>query len=240
VIRLRAAALVVLPLLSLAACGSDSDSGTTRSPGSAGDPQGTSCSYPADVTPASKPVKTPPTKTSADTPKTVTISTSAGDIPVTLENDLAPCTVNSFVSLAEQGYYDNTPCHRVSTAAYYILQCGDPDGTGSGGPGYTFADELVTDDPRMQPCQGTGPSAQCTYNTGAVAMANRGPDTNGSQFFLVYGNSMFPPAYTLFGHMDAAGLKVLKAIGAKGVSPEAGAGATDGAPKEPVTITSVK
>jgi peptidyl-prolyl cis-trans isomerase B (cyclophilin B) len=148
--------------------------------------------------------------------------------------------VNSFVSLARQGYFDRTPCHRLTTQGYYVLQCGDPMGTGQGGPGYTFGDELVQNDPRLQPCGNAQGQAFCTYNTGTVAMANRGPDTNGSQFFLVYGNSRFPPDYTVFGHLDAAGLKVIKAIAAKGVAGSSGMGPGDGAPKEPVTITSVK
>lgn len=170
----------------------------------------------------------------------MTISTNQGDIPITFEPAQAPCTVNSFVSLAQQGYYDNTPCHRLSTKNYFILQCGDPTGSGGGGPGYSYADELVANDPRLQPCGTAAGQPFCTYSGGTIAMANRGANTNGSQFFLVYGNSDFPPAYTIIGHMDAAGLAVVKTIAAGGLASENGMGAGDGSPKNPVTITSVK
>ncbi|RNL80413.1 peptidylprolyl isomerase [Nocardioides marmorisolisilvae] len=168
------------------------------------------------------------------------ITTNRGTIPITFEPDQAPCAVNSFVALATQGYFDNTSCHRLTTEGYYVLQCGDPLGTGQGGPGYSFKDELLDNDPRLQPCGNAGGQAYCTYGTGTVAMANRGPNTNGSQFFLVYGSSRFPPDFTVFGHLDASGLKVIKAIAAKGIGTPSGMGPGDGAPKEPVTITSVK
>jgi peptidyl-prolyl cis-trans isomerase B (cyclophilin B) len=219
-------------LLVLAGCGS---SGT---PGNGGTPAGT-CSYHKDGSEPAKKVDLPPSTPPTGNPTSLTISTSAGDIPVTLEAGQAPCAVNSFVSLADQGYFDGTTCHRLTTQGYFVLQCGDPTGTGRGGPGYAFPDELVADDPRLQPCGDEGGTAYCTYNAGIVAMANAGPDTNGSQFFLVYGNSKFPPAFTVLGNMGATGLKVVKQIAAKGIGAE-GLGPGDGTPKEPVTITSVK
>ena len=101
--------------------------------------------------------------------------------------------MNSFVSLAEQGFYDDTPCPRIGDQeGFGILQCGDPTGTGAGGAGYSFADELSGDE---------------TYPAGTLAMANAGPDTNGSQFFLVFRDSQFPPSYTVFGTIDEAGLR---------------------------------
>ena len=225
--------LLVALLLVLAGCGSGDGS---RS--GSGTPAG-ACSYHKDGTEPAKKVDLPPSTPPTDTPTSLTISTSAGDIPVTLEAAQAPCAVNSFVSLAGQGYFDGTTCHRLSTQGYFVLQCGDPTGTGRGGPGYTFADELVANDPRLQPCGDEGGTAYCTYNAGIVAMANAGPDTNGSQFFLVYGNSKFPPSYTVLGNMGATGLKVVKQIAAKGIGTE-GLGPGDGTPKEPVTISSVK
>jgi peptidyl-prolyl cis-trans isomerase B (cyclophilin B) len=233
----RSSLVVLVPLLALAAaCGSDNgdDPGDTKA-----SVTGT-CSYHDDGTSPAKPVDAPPADPPASNPKSVTISTSAGDIPVTLEPEQAPCAVNSLLSLADQGYFDNTQCHRLTTQGYYVLQCGDPSGTGSGGPGYTFADELVDNDPRLQPCGEEQGQKYCTYNAGTVAMANAGKDTNGSQFFLVYGNSKFPPNYTVLGHMDAAGLKVVTAIAKLGIGTPNGMGPGDGAPKEPVTITGVK
>jgi peptidyl-prolyl cis-trans isomerase B (cyclophilin B) len=230
VIRLRRLALVLLPVVLVAGCGSSGSSGktvTARPP---------KCSYPVRGHAATA-VTVPPGNPPSSNPSTLVISTNDGDIPVTLEPDKAPCAVNSFVSLAQQGYFDNTRCLRLTTQGYYVLQCGDPSGTGNGGPGYSFADELVSNDHRLQPCASDG--SVCTYNSGTIAMANAGPNTNGSQFFLVYGNSQFPPAYTVLGHMDAAGLAVVKAIAAKGIGT-VGMGPGDGSPKDPVTITSVK
>jgi peptidyl-prolyl cis-trans isomerase B (cyclophilin B) len=226
--------LVLLPVLLLVSgCGSDDgdDDSTGTTTGA--------CKYLETDVPAVTKVDLPPSDPPAGNPDKLTVSTSAGDIPVTLEADQAPCAVNSFVSLADQGYFDDTKCHRVTTQGYYVLQCGDPSGTGRGGPGYSFDDELVANDPRLQPCGNEGGQDYCTYNAGTVAMANAGPDTNGSQFFLVYGNSKFPPDYTILGHMDAAGLKVVKDIAAKGIGVQ-GLGPGDGTPKEPVTITAVK
>ncbi|MFL6022228.1 MAG: peptidylprolyl isomerase [Marmoricola sp.] len=234
-IRPRAAALVLLPLVLLTACGGSG----SKKPAAERTASGP-CSYTKDGSQAAKSVKLPPATPAAGNPASMVIATNAGDIPVTFETDQAPCTVGSFVSLAQQGYFDNTPCHRLTTQGYYVLQCGDPLGTGQGGPGYTFKDELVADDPRLQPCGSVGGQAYCTYPTGTLAMANRGPNTNGSQFFLVYGSSRFPPDFTVFGHLDAPGLKVIKQIAAKGVGTASGLGPGDGAPKDPVTITSVK
>jgi peptidyl-prolyl cis-trans isomerase B (cyclophilin B) len=228
----RPALLALVSVLLVSGCGSD-EGGQDE----AGTPTG-ECSYHDSAAPAAKKVKRPPSTPPADLPATLTIETGVGNIRVTLEPEHAPCAVSSLVSLADQGYFDDTRCHRLTTQGAFVLQCGDPTATGRGGPGYAFADELVPDDPRLQPCGAQGGVEYCTYNVGTVAMANAGPDTNGSQFFLVYGNSQFPPAYTVVGHLDAAGLKVVKDVAAKGVDPATGAG--DGAPAEPVTISAVR
>lgn len=149
-----------------------------------------------------------------------TLQTTAGDIAVALDADRTPCTVGSFVSLVEQGYYDGTPCHRLTTSGIFVLQCGDPSGTGRGGPGYRYADEL----------DGTE-----TYPAGTIAMANAGPDTNGSQFFLVYEDTQLPPKYTVFGELSSEGLEVVRTIAAAGAE----GGAADGAPATSITITGV-
>lgn len=208
---------------------------TTPTPGSASGP----CAYPS-AGQAAKPAQAPPATPVTRSPTRATLTTNRGAIGVTLEGDQAPCTVNSFLSLARQGYFDGTPCHRLTTSVIYVLQCGDPSGTGAGGPGYAFADELHADDPRIQPCSKvstpTGKQTVCTYPAGTVAMANAGPDTNGSQFFLVYRDSRLPNAYTVFGRMDAHGLKVVQQIAADGLSPGTQG---DGAPRKAVTLEKV-
>jgi peptidyl-prolyl cis-trans isomerase B (cyclophilin B) len=203
-------------LLAVSGCGSDNSSQQASDKAT-----GPACTYTSGG-PAAKKVDLPPDHATVTGQEDVTIKTSAGDVPATLDATKTPCTVNSFVSLAKQGYFDNTPCHRLTTPAsgISVLQCGDPSGTGSGGPGYSFPDEL---------------SGKETYPAGTLAMANAGADTNGSQFFIVYGDTPLPPKYTVFGHVDAAGLKVVKSIAAKGTTT----GAPDGPPKAQVQIQSV-
>jgi peptidyl-prolyl cis-trans isomerase B (cyclophilin B) len=199
-------------------------------------PETVNCSYPAAAQPAAKPNTPPRTENipTSDEPLSYSMATTAGNIGLTLNNPESPCTVNSFVSLANQGYFDGTTCHRLTTGAgLQVLQCGDPTGSGSGGPGYQFADEFPTDtyaegDPAAQ--------TPVLYPRGTLAMANAGPGTNGSQFFLVYGDSQLPPAYTAFGTIDETGLATLDAIATKGAQ----GGASDGAPAEPVDITSMQ
>ncbi|MET9487194.1 peptidylprolyl isomerase [Nocardia sp. NPDC006630] len=150
---------------------------------------------------------------------TATLQSNCGTIALSLDAARAPQTVNSFVFLAGQQYFDHTKCHRLTTQGIFVLQCGDPTASGTGGPGYHFTDENL---------------AGATYPAGTVAMANSGPNTNGSQFFLVYKDSQLPPNYTPFGHVTA-GLDVLQNIAAAGV--EGGSG--DGSPAAEVTLDSV-
>lgn len=159
----------------------------------------------------------PPAEPVSATSATITLNGA----PVTVEllADQAPCTVNSLVHLAGAGYFDGTTCHRLATSeTLRVLQCGDPTATGSGGPGYEFGIENVDG---------------ATYEAGTVAMARRAddPDSNGSQFFLVYDDSELPPEYTVFGHITG-GLDVIAAIAAQGTAD----GSQDGAPKQPVTL----
>jgi peptidyl-prolyl cis-trans isomerase B (cyclophilin B) len=215
----RLAGLTIVATVALAGCsGSDSDGGTASDTAPT---TGTSCDYPADST-ASKEVDPPPATTTLTGKVSVTIATSAGDLAAELDADKTPCTVNSFVSLAEQGYFDDTSCHRLTTSGIAVLQCGDPSGSGMGGPGYTFPDELSGDE---------------TYPAGTLAMANAGPDTNGSQFFVVYGDTPLPPSYTVFGQIDDDSVKVVQKVADAGTDNANGPG--DGHPKTPVDITSV-
>jgi peptidyl-prolyl cis-trans isomerase B (cyclophilin B) len=171
---------------------------------------------------AAKKVSVPPNKAPTKGTVLAQVATSQGILTFALEQSKAPCAVANFVSLAEQGYYDSTPCHRLVNTGIYVLQCGDPTGSGSGGPGYTFNDEL------------TGKEK---YTTGVLAMANAGANTNGSQFFIVYKDSAgLGPNYTIFGKVSR-GLDVVDKVAAKGSDNSNGQG--DGKPKLPINITTV-
>ncbi len=149
-------------------------------------------------------------------------------------NNESPCTINSFVSLAQQKFFDDTPCHRLtSSPTSFVLQCGDPTGDGTGGPGYQFANEYPTD--QYQP---NDPAAHepVIYPRGTLAMANGGPNTNGSQFFMVYKDTQLTPEYTVFGEIQQDGLATLDKIAKGGVA----GGGQDGKPAMNVTISSVR
>jgi peptidyl-prolyl cis-trans isomerase B (cyclophilin B) len=196
---------------------------------------GADCEYPLAPQPAARPVDPPQSgKASLDPAQAkVSIATNRGPIGLQLAGDQSPCTVNSFVSLAKQKFFDNTHCHRLAASPTMgVLQCGDPSGDSTGGPGYQFANEYPADqyqpgDPRAhQPV---------VYPRGTLAMANTGPGTNGSQFMLVYKNSRLPPEYTVFGKLDAVGLETVGDIAKAGIT----GGGQDGAPVADVTIESV-
>ncbi|ALG15342.1 peptidylprolyl isomerase [Kibdelosporangium phytohabitans] len=178
--------------------------------------------------PASKPVDAPPDvdpTPNAGTAK-VNVKTSQGDIPLTIDRAKAPCTAEAIEHLVKAKFYDGTSCHRlVNSASLKVLQCGDPTAQGSGGPGFEIKDELASL-PKPAAGQETIP-----YPKGTLAMANAGPNTSGSQFFMVYGDSQLPPNYTVFGTIDAAGLATLDKVAAGGITE-----GQDGAPKNPVNI----
>jgi peptidyl-prolyl cis-trans isomerase B (cyclophilin B) len=184
------------------------------------------CSYTKSAQPASKKVDPPANgKVKASGTSKVALNTSVGDLQFTLDSALAPCTVKSFLNLVGQKYFDGTNCHRLTVGdGLQVLQCGDPtkDPTmqGSGGPGYSFKDEVY---PELK------------YGRGILAMANSGPNTNGSQFFIVYGNAELPPQYTAFGTLDKASLEKIDKVAKAGVIAGQG-GPTDGRPATPVEI----
>jgi len=212
----------------LAACGSDDSASSGDNPSGTG---GASCTYTKSGT-AAKPVDLPPSEAAATGDVPVTLHTSIGDLGLTLDGADAPCTVNSFISLAKQGYYDGTSCHRLGdTAGFQLLQCGDPTGSGSGGPGYSYDDELSGSPITDTDAQST------TYPAGTLAMANSGPNTNGSQFFMVFGDTRLGPAYTVFGTLDADAIQKLVKVGKAGNDGAWGDGT--GRPKTPVTFDSV-
>jgi eukaryotic-like serine/threonine-protein kinase len=197
---------------------------------------GADCEYPPSADSASKPVTPPQTGEVPTTPARVdlTIVTNRGTIGLRLANNESPCTVNSFVSLTQQKFFDDTQCHRLTTSpGLSVLQCGDPRGDGTGGPGYQFADEYPTD---QYPPGDPALKKPVIYPRGTLALANAGPNTNGSQFFMVYRDSQLPPVYTVFGTIDAVGLATLDKIAAPGVA----GGGEDGPPATTVTITSAQ
>lgn len=168
----------------------------------------------------------PPGPTGVATSGTIgyDLKMTEGTVRIVLDPVRAPCTVHAFESLADQGYFDETKCHRLVDSGLFLFQCGDPTGTGRGGPGYTFADEL----------DGTE-----SYTKGVIAMANAGPNTNGSQFFLVYRDSTAldrTPNYTVFGEVDPSGIGILERMAAEGQDGSNAAGG--GVPNNPSEILS--
>jgi peptidyl-prolyl cis-trans isomerase B (cyclophilin B) len=196
-------------------------------------PNPTTCTYAADAqspTGAKKPTVPDGKNVPSTGTVTLTFKSTAGDIPVTLDRALAPCTVQSMVSLAQQGFYTDTICHRLGVTDLQMLQCGDPNAKGNaqtdgqGGPGYTLPDEYFTGE---------------KYGRGILAMANTNqPNTGGSQFFMVYGTAELPATYTIFGSISDEGLKVLDQIAKTGIGAVGQDGAT-GEPKNPVKFTAV-
>lgn len=178
------------------------------------------------------------------TPITVSVSmvTNQGDIGLLLHPSESPCGVNSFASLIGQGFFDKTNCHQIvdtpagSPATAHALICGDPTGTGTGGPGYSFpaeypVDQYAPNDPNLQ--------QPVTYKRGTLAMKSSSTTPQGSEFFLIYGDTVLPPTLTVIGTVDATGLQTLERVAAAGTLPaNPQTGAT--APKHPVTITSMR
>ncbi|MER5889750.1 peptidylprolyl isomerase [Streptomyces sp. NPDC001941] len=183
----------------------------------------------ASGTPSASASSTPEPKMAVDrTAKYVMdLKTNVGAVKVTMDAAKTPRTVNSFKHLADKGYFDGTKCHRLTTEGIFVLQCGDPKGDGTGGPGYTIPDE------NLGALGKAGSDGKVTFPAGTVAMANTmQPNTGGSQFFLVYKDTKLPPQFTPFGTFDAAGLKAVQDVAKAGVAGDA----KDGAPKKPVTI----
>lgn len=148
----------------------------------------------------------------------ITLTTTCGDIVITLDPAAAE-TVASETFLAESGFYDATQCHRLTTEGIFVLQCGDPAGNGTGGPGYTVPDENLPAD------------GEANYPAGTVAMANAGPGTSGSQFFIVYEDTTLPGDYTIWGTVTS-GLDIVQEVASVGTVD----GSADGAPRQPMVI----
>ena len=155
-------------------------------------------------------------------PRTFTFVTNCGNIVVTTVGARAPITITQLATLARGGYFNNTLCHRLTTKGLYVLQCGDPTATGGGGPNFSYRDENL-------PTESLN-----NYPAGTVAMANSGPGTNGSQFFLVFADTTLGANYTIWGTITQ-GLDIVKAIAKAGVK----GGGVDGAPNQPIAINRV-
>lgn len=186
------------------------------------------CKYPDDGA-ASKKLDKPSTEKVPATGKvTVTLKTNQGDIPMELDRSVSPCAVNAIEHMAKSGYFDDTVCHRVTGGALNVLQCGDPTGTGTGGPGFKFAGEWPVSDANLDA------NTPMVYPKGSIAMANpNDPDANGSQFFLNWADSQLPPQYVLLGSMTDEGTKTVESIAANGIE---GGGTSDGTPAKEVRI----
>jgi peptidyl-prolyl cis-trans isomerase B (cyclophilin B) len=167
-----------------------------------------------------EPLKTnPPQQAAKKLPTTLTLVTNCGTIVAKLDPK-APFTVTQMAALVKAKYFDQSLCHRLAIRDFYMLQCGDPTATGTGGPGFTYTDENLP------------VSAAMTYPAGTLAMANSGPNTNGSQFFLVFKDSgVLGPNYSVWGKITK-GLDILRYIESKGVTDPSGVGA----PKQKVAI----
>ena len=175
------------------------------------------------------------------------LKTNCGQIEINFGAAETPTLVKSLIYLANTGspvqripgddksgtknvigYFDNSPCHRLTTSGIFVLQCGDPTGTGTGGPGYTVRDE------NTNPGFKEAGSGKVIYPRGTVAMANSGPDTNGSQFFIVYKDSPLPPNYSVIGTVSK-GIEIVDSIAQAGVK----GGQTDGKPAQQIVLYKV-
>lgn len=230
-----AASVGVLALLLLAIVFDDGPRGSTTAAAPTAQPLSPPAGEPATASPSPAPgctyvpsgtaaraVTLPPPEPGPEPVLDALLRTSLGDIDVVLDAGSAPCAVHSLRALAAAGFYDGTPCHRLVDRGIFALQCGDPTGTGSGGPGYLFEEEALDG---------------ATYARGTVAMVNSGPGTTGSQFFLFYDDSPLPAQYTPIGTIADPGLAVLDRIAAAGAGPVTEAGVTP--PALPVQLLTV-
>ena len=173
---------------------------------------------------AQTPVRvSPPNSILKRFPKTITLETNCGEIVIQTMARQAPVTITVMATLARNGFFNNTLCHRLTTEGIFVLQCGDPTATGTGGPDFRYRDENL-------PAAGEN-----NYPEGTVAMANSGPGTNGSQFFLVYKNTTLGPNYTIWGRI-ISGLDIVKFIADGGVRN----GGVDGTPLRTISINEAR
>jgi len=217
--RILATVLIMgLPVLALSTTTAEANVLKTKASKTNG--ERVTCKVTKDVAHAPMVLSMPVVKVLGD--KTVTIKTNCGNIVFTAFGYKAPTTVSVFADLAKVGYFNKTPCHRIVNNGLYVLQCGDPTGTGTGNPGFQFKDENL-------PLYSAN-----DYPAGTIAMANAGPGTNGSQFFIVYADTTLPSAYTIFGKVTS-GLNIVSYIASRGTTT----GSNDGTPKQSIWIENV-
>jgi len=227
-VRLRPALPLAAALLTLTACG-----GRATYSGSGGEESAGSPPAALDCDEAPAPPEDVATYSPEDLPEPLggdpatldaTLETTCGDIELELYAADAPQTVASFAFLAEEGYWEDSPCHRLTTAGIFVLQCGDPTGSGQGNPGYGYGIENA---PEMG-----------MYPPGTLAMARtQDPESNGGQFFIVYAETQLPVdggGYSIFGRVTE-GLEIVEALAAEGTST----GGNDGTPAQPISLESV-
>lgn len=258
--RLTVTAAVLAVTAALAACSTGDDdeaavasatqsalpTSFTSGPASAGSPTSATtappegqvdCTYSQSARKAPNRDVTPPPAAQPDSGTTaVTFTINGGAVPMTFDHASAPCTVAAVTSLIEQGYYDDTPCHRVTVPqgpeGLAVLQCGDPTGTGTGGPGFTIDDEPPSG---LEPASSAGAAL---YPRGTVAMAKTARrDSAGSQFFLVYEDSALPPDYAVLGTIDESGMAVLDGITAAGAKSDDPSDPDSQVPRDEVRIS---
>jgi len=181
---------------------------------------GPTCEYPVDTSPGAVTAKGFPSTVSDPKKSTLSFATPQGVLAIDLDPAAGPCSVEAVRYLVRQKFYDGSSCHRLTTnPGLQVLQCGDPSGSGSGTPGFRYEDKL--------PARGD-------YVRGVVAMANAGPGTNGSQFFIVYGAAQIDPDYPVLGKVSS-GMDLVDKVVTGGVV----GGKQDGKPVKPMTFTSV-
>jgi peptidyl-prolyl cis-trans isomerase B (cyclophilin B) len=231
----RAGAGLAGALLALTACTSTVGGTASPVPGGSGGASGggddgattVACEWVAarSGNPYAVEVAPPDDEVPAEGTAALRMTTSLGELVLTLDRAGAPCAAASMVHLAGLGFFDGSACHReVDSVGLQVLQCGDPTGTGAGGPTYAFP---------------TAVDGTETYPRGTVAMANSGQGLDGSQFFLVWGDSELPPDYTVVGTVDDAGLAVLDVVAANGNDGSLDPSPGGGAPTVPVTVTAM-
>jgi peptidyl-prolyl cis-trans isomerase B (cyclophilin B) len=233
-----AAVLVLLVgiVLVVTLTGNGAKKNNAASPGTSKAATPTNCTWKPKIDPSAPPqpellksikdVGTPPASGEPRSgSQTMTVTTNVGVVEIQVDTAHAPCAASSFTHLASKKFFDNTPCHRMTTQGIFVLQCGDPSGTGTGGPSYEFAEENLPTGKRP------------AYPAGTVALAKtQAPASSSSQFFIVYKDTELSADYTVLGKVTK-GLDVVQRVADAGVDDANGPG--DGGPKTKVTIQSL-